>query len=67
MDKEYELYYWEQEDGKLVPVHELTDYHICNIVMKFGKNWLINHGHSIIADRYVELNNKHDFFKVVKL
>ena len=33
-------YYWKQEDGTLVPVHELTRLHVCNIVMKFGKDKL---------------------------
>lgn len=62
-----EKYYWEQEDRTLVPVHELTDLHVCNIVMRFGKDRLCNMGHSIIVDRYVELNKKYDFFNAVRV
>lgn len=60
-----EKYYWKKEDGTLVPVHELTNYHICNIVMKFGKDWLHKNGHSIIADKFESLNKEHKFFNVV--
>lgn len=61
-----ERYYWEREDGTLVPVHELTDLHVCNIVMKFGKDKLYNMGHSVIADRFVKLNREYKFFDVIK-
>lgn len=61
-----ERYYWETEDGTLIPVHELTDLHICHIVMKFGKDRLYAMGHSVIADKFVELNKKHKFFEVIK-
>ena len=40
-----ERYYWEKADGTLIPVHELTDLHICNIVMLFGKDNLREIGH----------------------
>jgi len=61
-----EKYYWEKEDCTLVPVHELTDLHICHIVMKFGKDRLINMGHSVIVDKFNELNKKYKFFDIVK-
>lgn len=61
-----EKYYWEKEDGTLIPVHELTDLHICNIVMKFGKDRLIAMNHSIIVDKFNELNKVHKFFDIVK-
>lgn len=61
-----ERYYWIKEDGTEIPVHELTDLHLCNIVMRFGKDRLYNMGHSVIADRFVELNKKYDFFKDIK-
>ena len=60
-----EKYYWESEDGHLTPVHELTDLHICHIVMKFGKDRLAEMGHSVIVDKFIELNKKHRFFDVV--
>ena len=62
----YEKYYWIKEDGTLVPVHELTDLHICNIVMKFGKDWLREMGHSVIADKFEKLNREYKFFNVVR-
>lgn len=61
-----EKYYWTTEDGAEIPVHELTDLHICHIVMRFGKDRLYGMGHSVIVDRFVELNKKYDFFKIIK-
>lgn len=61
-----EKYYWKQEDGTLIPVHELTDLHICNITMKFGKDRLHDMGHSVIADKFAELNREYKFFDKVK-
>lgn len=61
-----EKYYWQKEDGTFVPVHELTDSHLCNIVMKFGKQRLESMGHAVIAERFVELNRKYKFFDCVK-
>ena len=57
-----EKYYWQKEDGTLVPVYELTDLHICHIVMKFGKDKLHDMGHSVIVDKFDELNKKYKFF-----
>lgn len=57
-----EKYYWETADGTLIPVHELTDLHVCNIVMKFGKDRLRNMGHAVIADHFEDLNHKYKFF-----
>ena len=61
-----ERYYWESEDRHVTPVHELTDLHVCHIVMKFGKDRLCDMGHAVIADRFVELNKKFKFFDIVK-
>ena len=61
-----ERYYWEKADGTLVPVHELTDLHVCNIVMKFGKDKLYMAGHSVIVDKFNALNEKYDFFGAVR-
>lgn len=61
-----EKYYWKKEDGTMVPVHELTNSHICNIVMKFGKDRLREIGHSVIADKFEKLNREYKFFSVVK-
>ena len=60
-----EKYYWKKEDGTLVPVHELTYLHICNIVMKFGKDKLRVMGHSVIVDKFEILNKEYKFFEKV--
>lgn len=60
-----ELFYWKSADGTLTPKTELTDLHVCNIVMKFGKNWLNENGHTTIVKRFEELNNKFKFFDIV--
>ena len=61
-----EKYYWEKEDSTLVPVHMLSDLHVCHIVMKFGKDKLDAMGHTVIVDRFNELNKTHKFFDVLK-
>lgn len=61
-----EKYYWEKEDGTLTPVHMLSDLHVCHIVMKFGKDKLDSIGHTVIVDRFNELNKTYKFFDVVK-
>lgn len=60
-----EKYYWKKEDGTLVPVHELSNKHVCNIVMKFGKDYLRENGHSVIADKFEDLNRRYKFFDLV--
>lgn len=60
-----EKYYWKQEDGTLVPVHELTRLHVCNIVMKFEKDKLREMGHSVIADNFESMNKEYKFFNIV--
>lgn len=57
-----ERYYWKKADGTLIPVHELTDLHVCHIVMKFGKDTLCSMGHSVIVEKFNELNDKYRFF-----
>ena len=61
-----EKYYWEKEDGTLIPVHMLSDLYVCHIVMKFGKDKLDSTGHTVIVDRFNELNKTYKFFDVVK-
>ena len=61
-----EKYYWENKDGDLIPKHELSDYYVCNIVMMFGKAWLLSNGHEVIVDRFEKMNKKYDFFRKVK-
>ena len=53
-----EKYYWENKDGELIPKHELSDYYVCNIVMRFGKEWLLSNGHEVIVDRFEKMNKK---------
>ena len=61
-----EKYYWINEIGIKIPKHELSDLYICNIVCKFGKNWLRENGHDVIVDKFEELNAKYHFFDSVK-
>ena len=60
-----EKYYWENQKGELIPKHELSDYYICNIVAKYGKNWLSENGHLVLVKHYEELNRQYDFYKTV--
>lgn len=60
-----ELYYWKDSKGNLVPKHELSDSHVCNIVMKFGKTWLQENGHNVIVKRFEDLNKEYNFFRVL--
>jgi len=61
-----EKYYWTKENGDLIPKHELSDLHVCNIVAKYGKKWLYENGHTTLVRRFEQLNEEHDFFKDVK-
>ncbi len=61
-----EQYFWVNEKGINIPKHELSDYHICNIVAKYGKNWLAENGHLVLVKRFEELNREYDFFAAVK-
>lgn len=65
-EKMDELYYWTDSSGNDVPKHELSDLYVCNIVMKFGKDWLRSHGHATIADRFEALNKEHGFFQMLR-
>lgn len=60
-----EKYFWENAKGELIPKHEISDYYVCNIVMKFGKDWLVSHGHQVIVDRFERLNKEHKFFNIL--
>ena len=60
-----ERYYWRTKDGRLIPVNELTDLHVCNIVMYFGKVQLSEAGYSVIVDRFENLNKEYNFFEKV--
>lgn len=61
-----ELYYWEDSKGQFIPKDELSDLYVCNIVMKFGKNWLNSNGHSVIVQRFEDLNSEYRFFEAAK-
>lgn len=61
-----EKYYWTDSKGNKIPKHELDNYHLCNIVMKFGKNWLSENGHVTLVRRFEEMNREHNFFECVK-
>jgi len=61
-----EKYYWMDHNGTVTPKHQLSDYYICNIVAKYGKNWLTENGHDVLVKRYEELNRQYDFYKAVK-
>jgi hypothetical protein len=61
-----ELYYWTDSKNNKIPKHELSDYYVCNIVMKFGKEYLREHGHNVIVDRFEALNKEHGFFKALR-
>lgn len=60
-----EKYYWTNEKGEKIPKDELSDLHICNIVMKFGKDDLIFSGHKVIVNKFEKLNKKYKFFECV--
>lgn len=63
---ENEKYYWKNDKGVLIPKDTLSDAYICNIVMKFGKNWLEQNGHRTIVAKFEVLNHEYDFFEPVK-
>lgn len=60
--KRSERYYWETQDGTFIPVNELSDLHIVNIVIKFGKDQLYALGHERIVDRFNELRKLRGFY-----
>ena len=62
LEKRVERYYWETQDGKFIPVDELTDLHIVNIVIKFGKDKLSDLGHSRIIEKFDELRKISGFY-----
>lgn len=45
---------------------KFDNYHICNIVAKYGKKYLEDNGHLLLVRRFEELNRTYDFFKIVK-
>lgn len=62
-----EKYYWKNQKNELIPKHELNDYYVCNIVAKYGKNWLSENGHTVLVQRFEELNRQFHFFKEVNM
>ena len=60
--KREERYYWETQDGQFIPVDELTDLHIVNIVIKFGKDKLYSLGHERIIEKFNELRKESGFY-----
>ena len=59
--KEDELYFWKTKDGKFIPVNELTDDHIVNIVMLFGKQSLERNGHKMIVEKFNKIRKERGF------
>lgn len=47
-----EKYYWVKNYDTYVPVDELSDLHICNIIMMFGKPRLNSMGYNNIVRRF---------------
>lgn len=43
---------WVTAKGEAIPVKELSDKHIVNIVTKFGKDTLLNSGYTNIVNRF---------------
>lgn len=62
LEKRSEKYYWETQDGQFIPVDELTDLHIVNIVIKFGKSKLSALGHKQIIEKFDELRKASGFY-----
>ena len=62
LEKRSEKYYWETQDGQFIPIDELTDLHVINIVIKFGKNYLFAHGHNRIVEKFDELRKASGFY-----
>ena len=60
-----EKYFWKNHEGEYIPKHELSDLYICNIVAKYGKDYLSKNGHMTIVKRFEKLNNEYKFFKDV--
>ncbi len=65
MNKKNEKYYWVTEYNQLIPKDKLSDSQVCNIVQKFGKNWLNANGHQLIVQRYERMDREYDFFSAV--
>ncbi len=57
-----ERYYWQTQEGQFIPVDELTDLHVVNIVIKFGKNYLSSHKHNLIIERFEKLRKESGFY-----
>jgi len=59
--KEDEKYFWKTKDGEFIPVNELTDDHIVNIVMLFGKQSLERNGHMMIVEKFNKIRKERGF------
>lgn len=62
LNKRAEKYYWETQDGKFIPVDTLSELHIVNITIKFGKDYLSSHGYNRIIEKFEILRNEHNFY-----
>ena len=60
--KRHEKYYWETQDGQFIPVDKLTDLHVVNIVIKFGKDYLSTRGYNRIIERFNWLRKESNFY-----
>ena len=62
LNKRNEKYYWKTQDGQFIPVDELDNKHIVNIVIKFGKNYLSSCGHNLIIEKFNQLRKENNFY-----
>lgn len=62
-----EKYFWETKSGEFIPINQLTDLHVFNIVAYFGKKWLEENGHSLIIERFNQLDAEHRWSKDLDL
>ena len=56
-----EKYYWHTAEDKYIPVDELTDKHIINIVFKFGKDKLEKIGYHRIVEKFNNIRIQKQF------
>ena len=50
--KDDEKYYWRTKDGEYIKVDDITNEHLVNIVLKFGKDKLENNGYYSLVKRF---------------
>jgi len=61
-EKRRERYYWETHDGHFIPVDDLDDKYIVNIVIKFGKDYLAENGYRRIIEGFNTVRKASNFY-----